>query len=74
MNRFGLGPFMIADDKFFILGEDGVLTMAEANTEKFIPLARAKVLYGRDPWGPLSIAGGRMLLRDSKQMVCIDLK
>ena len=73
-NRFGLGPFMIADNKFFILGDDGVLTMAEANTEKFIPLARAKVLHGRDPWGPLSIAGGRMLLRDSKQMVCIDLK
>ena len=72
-NRFGLGPFMIADDKFFILGDDGVLTMAAANTEKFIPLARAKVLYGRDPWGPLSIAGGRMLLRDSKQMVCIDV-
>ncbi len=72
-NKFGLGPFMIADDKLFILSDDGILTMAEADTEEFIPLARAKVLNGRDSWGPLAIAGGRMLLRDSKQMVCIDV-
>ncbi|UCF96692.1 MAG: PQQ-binding-like beta-propeller repeat protein [Spirochaetaceae bacterium] len=73
-NRFGLGPFMAADGKFFILGDDGVLTMARATTESFQPLATAKVLDGRDPWGPLAIAGGRMLLRDSTQMVCIDLR
>ena len=73
-NRYGLGPFMVADDKFFILGDDGVLTMARASTEGFKPLARATVVDGRDPWGPLAIAGGRMLLRDSTQLVCIDLR
>jgi outer membrane protein assembly factor BamB len=65
---------MAADDKFFILGDDGVLTMLKASTEGFLPLATAKVVEGRDPWGPLSIAGGRMLLRDSTEMVCIDLR
>lgn len=73
-NRYGLGPFMVADDKFFILGDDGVLIMAKASTAGFLPLATAKVVEGRDPWGPLSIAGGRMLLRDSTEMVCIDLR
>jgi len=73
-NRYGLGPFMAADGKFFILGEDGVLTMIRATTEGFEPLTRAKVLEGRDPWGPLALAGGLMLLRDSTEMVCIDLK
>jgi outer membrane protein assembly factor BamB len=73
-NRYGLGPFMAADGKFFILGEDGVLTMIRATTTGFEPLDRAKVLEGRDPWGPLALAGGRMLLRDSTEMVCIDLR
>ncbi|MBA7534234.1 hypothetical protein ES705_26480 [subsurface metagenome] len=72
-NRFGLGPYLIADDKFFILSDDGVLTMAKVSTERFIPLGQAKVLHGRDSWGPLAIAGGRMLLRDSRQMVCINV-
>ena len=73
-NRYGLGPFMAADGKFFILGEDGVLTMIRAATAGFELLDRAKVLEGRDPWGPLALAGGRMLLRDSTEMVCIDLR
>lgn len=73
-NRYGLGPFMAADGKFFILGEDGVLTMIRATTAGFELLDRAKVLEGRDPWGPLALAGGRMLLRDSTEMVCIDLR
>ncbi len=73
-NRYGLGPFMAADGKFFILGEDGVLTMIRATTAGFEPLDRRKVLEGRDPWGPLALAGGRMLLRDSTEMVCIDLR
>lgn len=73
-NRYGLGPFMVADDKLFILGDDGVLTMARAGTTDFDVLARAKLLQGRDPWGPLAMAGDRMLLRDSTRMVCIDLR
>jgi outer membrane protein assembly factor BamB len=70
---FGLGPYMEADGKFFILSDEGVLTAARAGTEKFEPLARAKVLQGRDSWGPIALAKGRMLLRDSRRMVCIDV-
>ena len=70
---FGLGPYMTADGKFFILSDEGVLTAARASTEKFVPLDQARVLQGRDSWGPIALAGGRMLLRDSRRMVCIDV-
>ncbi len=73
-NRFGLGPYITADGKFFILSDDGVLTMLEATTEAYVQLDQAKVLNGRDAWGPMAIAGGRILLRDSKQLVCIDVR
>jgi outer membrane protein assembly factor BamB len=70
---FGLGPYLMADGKFFILSDEGVLTAARASAEKFEPLGSAKVLQGTDSWGPIALAGGRMLLRDSRRMVCVDL-
>ncbi len=72
--RFGLGPFLMADDKFFVLSDDGVLTVLNASTNKYSLLAEAKILQGYDAWGPLAIADGKMLARDSRQMVCIDLR
>jgi outer membrane protein assembly factor BamB len=73
-NRYGLGPYILADGKFFILSDDGVLTVAEANTEEFIILSQIKILNGHDAWGPLAIVKGRLLARDSRRMVCLDIR
>jgi outer membrane protein assembly factor BamB len=72
--RFGLGPFLLADDKFFILSDDGVLTVIEGSTKKYNQIAEAKILQGHDAWGPLAIADGKLLARDSRQMVCVDVR
>jgi outer membrane protein assembly factor BamB len=72
--RFGLGPFIIADGKFFILSDDGVLTLARVSTREYAEIARAKVLDGHDAWGPMAIVNGRLLCRDSRRMVCLDLR
>lgn len=72
--RFGLGPYFIADNKFFILNDDGTLTIARPSTEKYIQLEQIKIFeHGHDAWAPFAIADGYLLLRDSKTMVCIDL-
>ena len=71
--RFGLGPYMIAGDKFLVLNDDGELTMARARPGKWEVLARARVLDGRDAWAPMALAGGRLIVRDSKRMVCLDV-
>jgi outer membrane protein assembly factor BamB len=73
-DRFGLGPYILADNKFFILSDEGDLTIARFSTTKFEVLDKVKVIEGQDSWGPLAIADGMMVLRDSKQMVCVDLK
>lgn len=70
-HRFGLGPFLLADGKFFVLGDEGELTMLRASRTGFEPLGRAQVLHGHDAWGPIALVNGRMLLRDMTQMVCI---
>jgi outer membrane protein assembly factor BamB len=73
-DRFGLGPYIIADGKFFILNDDGTLTIAKATTAGWAQLDKAKVIDGQDSWGPFAIADGYLLMRDSKQMVCIDIR
>ena len=72
--RFGLGPYIIADNKFFILSDDGVLTMARVSTQKYEQLAQYKVLEGHDAWGPMAMVHGRLLCRDSRKMICLDLR
>ena len=72
-NRYGLGPYFLADDKIYILNDDGVLTMIEASTSGYRQLAQVQIIDGHDAWGPFALAGDRLLLRDATQMVCIDI-
>lgn len=72
--RFGLGPYFIADNKFFILNDDGTLTIARPSTDKYIQLEQVQIIeHGHDAWAPFALADGYLLMRDSKTMVCIDL-
>jgi len=72
-DRFGLGPYLVADDKLFVLSDDGVLTMLRASPSGYSRLARAKVLEGVDAWGPMALVSGRLLLRDSRRLICLDV-
>lgn len=72
-NRFGLGPFLLADNKFLILGDTGELTLVDAAKDGFARLAQAPVLKGHDAWGPLALAGTRLLLRDMNTLACVEL-
>ena len=73
-DRYGLGPYIQADGKFYILNDDGEMTIAKVSTSRFVVLDKARILDGQDSWGPVAITGGYLLMRDSKQMVCIDIK
>ncbi len=73
-NRFGLGPYIIADGKFYILSDEGVLTIMRATAKEPIRLAQAKILDGHDAWGPMAIVNGRLLARDSRRLVCVDVR
>ena len=72
--RFGLGPYLYADGAFWILDDEGVLSVYEYREDRFERLAAHKILPGTDSWGPIAFAGGLMILRDSTSMVCLDLR
>ena len=72
-HRFGIGPYMIAQGMIYLLDDTGTLTLAAASPAGYQQYAQAKVLDGHDAWGPIALAGGRMLVRDLTRMVCLDV-
>lgn len=74
-HRFGLGPYFLADGKFFLLNDDGTLYIIKSGSEKYIELDHAEVIQnGRDAWAPMALANGYLVLRDDHTMVCVDLR
>ncbi len=72
-NKYGLGPYIIADGLIYILNDHGLLSLIEASPEAFRLLDQAKVLDGHDSWGPPALVAGRLLVRDLTTMICLDV-
>lgn len=77
--RFGLGPYLLADGLLLILNDqkgtfpEGTLHIVEAGPGGYRELASARVLDGHDAWAPMAMAGGRLILRDLTQLVCLQV-
>jgi outer membrane protein assembly factor BamB len=73
-DRFGHGPYMIADGLILVMDNRGKLTMAEATPTHYRRLGQCTVFQdGHDAWGPMALAGGRLIVRDMTQMACLDI-
>jgi outer membrane protein assembly factor BamB len=69
----GLGPYTIVNGLIYIMDDSGTLTLVEATPTGYMQLAEAKVLDGPESWGPMAVASGRLILRDLKRMICLDI-
>ncbi len=72
--RFGLGPYLAVGDRLIALADDGTLTLLRATPAGYEELGHKRILDGRDAWAPMALADGRLVLRDSTRLVCIDLR
>ncbi|MGL4854540.1 MAG: PQQ-binding-like beta-propeller repeat protein, partial [Lentisphaeria bacterium] len=59
---------------FWIADDEGVLHVYSYKNDEFKYLTHYKILPGVDAWGPIAYAGGLMILRDDKSMICLDLR
>ncbi len=65
---------MIADGLIYVLDDSGVLSVAAAAPTAYRRLARAQVIEdGSSSWGPMALAAGRLMVRDTSRMVCVDV-
>ena len=73
-HRFGIGPYVVGDGLIFVMNDSGRLTLAEATPKGYRQLAESQVLAdGNDSWGPMALAGGRLIVRDLTRMMCLDV-
>ena len=71
--QFGLGSFILANGVFFAMDDSGKLSLIEASTARYTLLAQAQVLKGRESWGPMALAGNRLIVRDLTSVACLDV-
>jgi len=80
---FNKGSMIIADG--LMLATDGAKTLylIDPSPESFKPISKAEMLaeqesgdersarFGTQNWAPLALSGGKLLIRDQKQMLCV---
>jgi outer membrane protein assembly factor BamB len=74
---FDSGNLIIGDGLIFILnGATGELSLVRANPDRYELLARAQVLKaeGGEAWAPMALADGKLIVRDLRQMKCLDVR
>ena len=70
--RFGLGPYIIVDDKLFAFKEDGELYVYSVSAKSMSLIKKQRVMEeGIDAWGPMAYADGYLVMRDSKNIKCL---
>lgn len=70
----GYGPYLKVGNLFFIMDDQGHLTLAEATPSGFTKLASAAVFdHAHESWGPLVLVGGRLIVREMTHMTCLDV-
>jgi outer membrane protein assembly factor BamB len=71
---FGMGGYVLADNKFYVLEDHtGTLRMLDATADEYRELGKTRVLAGGDVWAPPVVAHGKLLIRDMGKMVCLDV-
>lgn len=73
--RFDKGGLLLVDDTILVVdGFSGYLYMIDPTPKGFKPIQKAKLLGGSEIWAPLTLAEGRLLIRDQKVLKCIYLR
>jgi outer membrane protein assembly factor BamB len=73
-DNLGLGSYLLADGLIYALNDSGELRRIEASASGYKELVRAQVLKSaRESWGPMALAGNRLLVRDLTRLACLDL-
>lgn len=70
--RFGLGPYMVIDNRLLAFKEDGELYMYQLSDTSMRLLRKQRLMdEGIDAWGPMAYADGLLIVRDCKTIKCL---
>jgi outer membrane protein assembly factor BamB len=74
-NRYGrgLGPYILSDNRLFLLDDDGKLFYFRIYPDRAEKISEFHIIDGIEAWGPMAIAGRYLLLRDARNLLCVDI-
>jgi outer membrane protein assembly factor BamB len=72
--RFGLGPYVIINDRIFVFKDDGELYVYKIEASNNLVLERRqRIMEGIDAWGPMAYADGFLIVRDAHNVKCLKI-
>ena len=71
--KYDRGGMLMADGMIYVVDADGYLRLLEVNPKEYKELASVQLLGGDEIWAPLAISDGKLLIRDQKKMLCLDV-
>jgi outer membrane protein assembly factor BamB len=74
-NRYGrgLGPYIVSGNKMYLLDDDGKLYYFRIQNSSVTLIASHSVLNGIEAWGPMAIAGKYLIMRDARNLICLNI-
>ncbi len=74
-NRYGrgLGPYIVSGNKMYLLDDDGNLYLFGIKNNTVNLLVSHKILNGVEAWGPMAIAGKYLIMRDARNLLCLNI-
>ena len=68
------GSVLIADGKIFsLVSESGDLRLVSATPEAYKELGKVNVTTGKNIWAPMAISDGKLLVRNRRTLICLDV-
>jgi outer membrane protein assembly factor BamB len=74
-NRFGrgLGPYIVSGNKMYLLDDDANLYLFRIQEKSITLLDSHRIMNGIEAWGPMAIAGHYLIMRDARNLLCLDI-
>lgn len=72
-NQKGWSPYIMADNKFFVISDFGKLVVFKADINECKILWYTQLINGEEIWAPLVITGGKLFVRNDEELYCFDI-
>ena len=70
-----MGPILLIGSTLYALdGKTGELAMVSLSSKEYKERGRAPVVSGPHAWAPMAYSGGKLVIRGSREIVCLSLR
>jgi hypothetical protein len=71
---FDKGGYILVDNMIINNDGEGTFYLIDPSPEELKVLSKAELLDSKEAWAPLALSEGLLVVRDQKQMKCVQVK